>query len=122
MKDNYSKGRKPFKKALKGGDSQADDIIIDEVSKNEPVLGEYLEVKVFNNFEKAIRAFRAVVQKERILSLYKEKQSFEKPSDKRRRKRNEMKRKRLELESDNGSEPKVKKTFKKHSFKDTSPE
>ncbi len=45
-----------------------------------------------------MRTFRALVQKERILSLYKEKQSFEKPSDKKRRKRNEMKRKLLELD------------------------
>jgi ribosomal protein S21 len=59
-----------------------------------------LEVKVYGyNFDKAFKAFRAIVQKERILSLYKQKQSFEKPSVKRRRKRNEMKQKRLELEA-----------------------
>jgi ribosomal protein S21 len=57
-----------------------------------------LEVKVYNNFDKAFKAFRAQVQKERILALYKEKQSFEKRSDKLRRKRNEMRRKLFELE------------------------
>lgn len=57
-----------------------------------------LEVKVYNNFDKAFKAFRAQVQKERILSLFKEKQSFEKRSDKLRRKRNEMRRKLFELE------------------------
>jgi ribosomal protein S21 len=59
-----------------------------------------LEVKVYgHNFDKAFKAFRAIVQKERILSLYKQKQSFEKPSVKLRRKRNEMQQKRLELEA-----------------------
>lgn len=69
-----------------------------ETQAHEPVQAEPLEVKVFNNFDKAMRNFRAMVQKERILSLYKEKQSFEKPSDKKRRKRNEMKRKLMELD------------------------
>jgi small subunit ribosomal protein S21 len=58
-----------------------------------------IEVRVYgNNFEKALRAFRALVQKERILSTYKEKQSYEKPSDRKRRKRNEMRRKMMEIE------------------------
>ena len=57
-----------------------------------------LEVNCLNNFDRASRAFRALVQKERTISLYKEKQSFEKPSDKKRRKRNEMRRKAFELE------------------------
>jgi ribosomal protein S21 len=63
------------------------------------VQSQHLEVKVYNNnFDKAMTAFRTLVQKERILSLYKEKQNFEKPSDKKRRKRNEMKRKIMELD------------------------
>jgi len=74
-----------------------------------PVLAHNLEVKVFNNFDRAIKAFRAMVQKERILSIYKEKQSYEKPSVKRRRKRNEMKRKIMELESKSLVEKKVRK-------------
>jgi ribosomal protein S21 len=45
-----------------------------------------LEVKVFNNFEKAARLFRNLVQADGILALYKEKSSYEKPSMKRRRK------------------------------------
>lgn len=57
-----------------------------------------LQVQVHNNFDRAFKAFRALVQKERILSLFKEKQSFEKRSDKLRRKRNEMRRKLFELE------------------------
>lgn len=72
----------------------------------EAIQAKPLEVKVYgNNFDKALRAFRALVQKERVLSTYKEKQSYEKPSDKRRRKRNESKRKLLE----------VKKPFKRPS-------
>jgi len=65
----------------------------------EAVQAEPIEVRVYgNNFEKALRAFRALVQKERILSTYKERQSYEKPSDKKRRKRNEMRRKMMEIE------------------------
>ena len=65
----------------------------------EAVQAEPIEVRVYgNNFEKALRAFRALVQKERILSTYKEKQSYEKPSDRKRRKRNEMRRKMMEIE------------------------
>lgn len=64
----------------------------------EPVQAQPLEVKVYNNFDKASKAFRALVQKERILSIYKEKQSYEKPSDKKRRKRAEMKKRLFELE------------------------
>lgn len=57
-----------------------------------------LEVKVYGNFEKAMKAFRALVQGEKILSLYKEKQSYEKPSEKRRRKHAESIRRTVELE------------------------
>lgn len=101
MKDNnYKKPRKfTSKKAPKGGDS-SQIVVNDPYAHIEAVQAQPLEVKVYhNNFDKALRAFRALVQKERILSSYKEKQSYEKPSDKRRRKRNEMKRKRLELEN-----------------------
>ncbi len=64
-----------------------------------PVQARPLEVKVYNNFDKALKAFRALVQKERTVSVYKEKQRYEKPSDKKRRKRNERKRKLLEIHS-----------------------
>ena len=75
----------------KGGDS--------EFGYIEPVYARPLEVKVRDSFERAVRIFRALVQKERTISTYKEKQSYEKPSDKKRRKRSERKRKLLELNS-----------------------
>lgn len=90
-KDNFNRKRF-FKKASKGGES------VSHKLPHEAVQAKPLEVRVYNNnVDKALRAFRALVQKERILSLYKEKQSYEKPSDKKRRKRNEMKRKKEEL-------------------------
>lgn len=57
-----------------------------------------LEVKVDGNFERAFKIFRSIVQKERILSVYKEKQSYEKPSVKKRRKKNEAAQRQLELD------------------------
>ena len=96
MKDTNKKGRKNFKKASKGGDIVA--VVPDKFAHIEAIQAQPLEVKVYgNNFDKALRAFRAQVQKGRILSSYKERQSYEKPSDKRRRKVNESKRKQLEF-------------------------
>jgi len=99
MKDTVNKKyKKNSKKASKGGESVA--AVPDKFAHIEPVQAQPLEVKVYgNNFDKALRAFRALVQKERILSAYKDNQSYEKPSDKKRRKRNEMRRKRLEFDS-----------------------
>ena len=98
MKDQNRKNRKNFKKAPRGGDNKPVDTVNDKFAHIEPVQAQPLEVKVYgNNFDKALRAFRALVQKERVLSTYKEKQSYEKPSDKRRRKRNESVRKQLEF-------------------------
>ena len=57
-----------------------------------------LEVKVYGSFDKAFKAFRSLVQAEKVLSIYKEKQSYEKPSEKRRRKHNESIRRTLELQ------------------------
>lgn len=95
MKDQNKKTRKNFKRASKGGETVAP--VSNTVGPGEPILAQPLEVKVYgNNFDKALRAFRNLVQKERILSSYKEKQAYEKPSDKRRRKRNQSKRKLLE--------------------------
>lgn len=49
-----------------------------------------LEVKVYDNdFEDAFRKFKSLIQKEKIISEYKEKQRYEKPSDKKRRKHRE---------------------------------
>lgn len=74
------------------------------------VEGKPLEVKVYNNnFDRAFKAFRTLVQKEKILSLYKEKQRYEKPSDKKRRKQNESIRKNMETDS---------KSFKKDKDKE----
>jgi small subunit ribosomal protein S21 len=89
------------KQSRKGGENQTDRLVSDNnTQEHEPVQAQPLQVIVRNGqFDRALRAFRALVQKERILSTYKEKQSFEKPSVRRRRKRNEMKRKRQELES-----------------------
>lgn len=111
MKDQNKKSRKNFKKASKGGEVVAER---PKVGPGEPVQAQPLEVRVYgNNFDKALRAFRALVQKERILSTYKEKQAYEKPSDKRRRKRNESKRKLFEVQ---------KGTNKKFNRRDGSPE
>lgn len=81
----------------------------------EPVVFEPLEVRVYdNNVERALRAFRAIVQKEKILSLYKEKQTYEKPSDKKRRKKNEYKQRWLESQGMlTGTHKKKRKAKKK---------
>jgi small subunit ribosomal protein S21 len=97
MKDQNRRSKRNYKKAPRGGETQPV-VVNDKYSHIEAVQAQPLEVKVYgNNFDKALRAFRALVQKERVLSTYKEKQSYEKPSDKRRRKRNESVRKQLEL-------------------------
>jgi ribosomal protein S21 len=107
MKDTYNKRpKKNFKKAPKGGESTPV-AVNDKFAHIIAVQAQPIEVKVYNNnFDKALRAFRNIVQKERILSTYKEKQSYEKPSDKHRRKRNEMKRKRQELDNPRERGPK----------------
>jgi small subunit ribosomal protein S21 len=101
---NFKKKSKPFK-GMKGGDFSPAKVVSSISSESgkfshiQPVQAKPLEVIVYgNNLEKAIRLFRTKVQKERIIALYKEKQSYEKPSDKKRRKRGEMKRKLLELD------------------------
>lgn len=103
-KDN--KFKKPFKKITKGGES----VDQGKFAHIQPLQARPLEVKVYNNnFDRALKAFRALVQKERILSAYKDKQTYEKPSDKRRRKKNESIRKMKELEF------KGRRSFKKDS-------
>lgn len=94
--ENY-KNKRHSKKPMKGGEILNGQSQYDYI---EPIQAQHLEVRVTNNmpFEKAFKLFRSLVQKERILSSYKEKQFFEKPSDKKRRKRKEMKRKLLELD------------------------
>lgn len=58
-----------------------------------------LEVRIDRGrIEDAIRLFKSVVQKDKILALYKEKQHYEKPSVKKRRKQREAAEKRYSLE------------------------
>ena len=116
MRDHNKRNKKNFKKASRGGDSAA--VVSDKFAHIEAVQAQPLEVKVYgNNSDKALRAFRALVQKERILSVYKEKQSYEKPSDKRRRKRNESKRKMLELCSKGECKHLEHQSHRKESFR-----
>lgn len=126
MKDNrdFKKPRRfDSPKGKKGGESSPVEVVVDKFAHIQPVQAQPLEVTVYhNNFDKALRAFRALVQKERILSAYKEKQSFEKPSDKNRRKRNEMKRKRLELENPRPPRESKKPPYKHKPKSDVSPE
>lgn len=89
MKKTYKNDKQQSNDNLKGGDV---DFNISDAIQAQP-----LEVKVHgDNFDRALRTFRALVQKERILSIYKEKQVYEKPSVKRRRKKNESARKLIE--------------------------
>jgi small subunit ribosomal protein S21 len=115
MRENNKRNNYRSKQPRREGENKA--VVVSDtktVGPGESIQAQPLEVKVYgNNFDKALRAFRALVQKERILSTYKEKQSYEKPSDKRRRKRNESKRKLLEVQNNHD--------FKK-SRRDTSPE
>ncbi len=94
------KNKDATNKNVKGGDFSEQNVETSsykEFDYIQPIQAKPLEVKVYDNFDKAFKAFRALVQKERILSLYKEKQRYEKPSDKKRRKKNEMRRKAFEL-------------------------
>ena len=126
MRENNNRRQRNYKKAPRGGELKPV-AVNDKFAHIEPVQAQPLEVKVYNNnFDKALRAFRALVQKERILSIYKERQSFEKPSDKRRRKRNEMKRKMQEVNNTDFSvktRSQGKKSFKsRRPQSDASPE
>lgn len=57
--------------------------------KSDPVQLKPLEVKVTSSFEDALRRFKSLVQKEKIISECKERMYYEKPSEKKRRKRRE---------------------------------
>ena len=92
--EKYRHGRKPFNSPKKGGETQ--DNPVDANIAHNPVQATPLQVVVYGNFERAFRTFKNMVQKERVLSDFKEKQSFEKKSDKKRRKRNEAKRELFE--------------------------
>jgi len=69
-------------------------------SINEELNLSPLEVVVVDGrFEEAFRNFKALIQKEKILTLYKEKQFYEKPSDKKRRKRKQAAQRRMMMEA-----------------------
>jgi small subunit ribosomal protein S21 len=98
MQYNKKRRNKNNFTGIKGGETQPVAVNDHRVGPGEAIQAQPLEVKVYgNNFDKALRSFRDLVQKERVLSAYKEKQSYEKPSDKRRRKINESKRKQMEM-------------------------
>lgn len=56
---------------------------------------EPLEVKVTGSFEEAFRRFKTQVQNEGVVATYKARQSYEKPSERKRRKRREAEERRL---------------------------
>jgi ribosomal protein S21 len=114
--NNRDRKRNPNRRT-EGGDTKAAEVVSgNKKGPGESIQAKPLEVIIYgNNFEKGLRAFRALVQKDRILSTYKEKQSYEKKSDKVRRKKGESARRRMELESSDkefGEKKKPKKTFK----------
>ena len=66
-----------------------------EASKLQP-----LQVVVeHGNFEKAFKDFKQLAQKERIVGIYKERQQYEKPSLKKRRKQREAMERNLMMEA-----------------------
>lgn len=61
---------------------------------------EPLQVRVENgNFEDAFKRFKALAQKERVVGQLKDREAYEKPSEKKRRKRRESMERRLMLEA-----------------------
>ena len=94
MRDN-TQWNKPYNRQSRGGDTQA-------IEPHTPIQARPLEVMVGDNFDKAFKIFRSIVQKERVISTFKERQSYEKPSVRRRRKRAEGQQKRNEAESKGG--------------------
>jgi small subunit ribosomal protein S21 len=66
----------------------------------DPVQCKPLEVVVENNdVETAIRSLKRAMQKEQIVAEFKERQRYEKPSDKKRRKFSESQRKKIKMET-----------------------
>lgn len=98
MKFNKNKKNSKYQDYLEGGENEKSSSVDSaSTAPGDAIQFKPLEVKIYsNNFDRAFKAFRSLVQKERILSAYKEKQSFEKASDKKRRKKKESKRKLLE--------------------------
>ena|SRR6266566_2279726 len=115
MRDSYNKNKKPFRSPKRGGDTNGSSNNTGDprYAHIQPVQIRPLEVIVYNdNFDRAAKAFRSLVQKERILSEYKDRQSYEKPSDKKRRRRNEARRKAFEFENDRSEYKPINKSSK----------
>ena len=92
----YSNSERSSQRPLKGGDSNfAQTGIPGEAIVCTPLQA----VNYDNNFERMFKTFRAMVQKEKIVSQIKENRAFEKPSDKKRRRVKEAARKRFEDEA-----------------------
>jgi len=68
----------------------------DYLAKFKPLQVE-VRSKSKEDFEYAVRLFKNLVQREKVISNYKERQYYEKPSDKKRRKRREAEDKRLSM-------------------------
>ena len=92
MSKNYN--NKQSSRISRGGEKYSTSFDVN----TEPILYKPLEVVVHDNFDIALKRFRAMVQKERILSIFKDRQRYEKPSDRRRRLINESQRKQFELQ------------------------
>jgi ribosomal protein S21 len=58
-----------------------------------------LEVRVIGDFDDAIRKFKTYFQRERIIGQLKERSAYEKPSDKKRRKKREAYQRSLMLDA-----------------------
>lgn len=56
--------------------------------------GKPVEIEVTHSFEDAFRRFKSLVQKERIIGQVKARMEYEKPSEKKRRKRREASERR----------------------------
>lgn len=54
-----------------------------------------IEVKVYDSFDDAYRKFKTLVQADGVLALYRAKQSYEKPSERKRRKEREAENRRF---------------------------
>lgn len=72
---------------------------ISDTNKQEEVVFEPLEVKVTYSFEDAYRRFKSLVQKEKVVSDVKQRQAYEKPSVKKRRREREATERRLMAEA-----------------------
>jgi len=58
-------------------------------------IGKPIEIEVTYSFEKALKDFRQLVQKERIIGQVKARMEYKKPSEKKRLKRREAQERRM---------------------------